>query len=148
MTIVWLLMLSQYIYPEVRQRMSYLDVVGFICGAACQQGTTLVSHLPKTSGRILILTTFILSMFIFISYSANILVLLQSPSHAIKNIDDLIASPVRLGLQDARYIRFNFQYENISILKRVYRTKIKPYGEAGWIYDTAKGIAATKKNSK
>lgn len=133
-------MLTQYIYPEVRQRMSYLDIVGFICGAACQQGTHLDSNLTKTSGRILLVTTFFLALFVFISYSANILVLLQSPSHAIKNIDDLIASSMRLGLQDVRYARFNFQYENVSILKRVYQTKIKPYGEQGWIYDPAKGV--------
>lgn len=140
MIIVWLLMLSQYVHPEIRETLTYLDIVGFIIAAACQQGTHLVSHLPKTSGRILVLTTFFVSLFVFISYSANILVLLQSPSHSIKNIDDLIASPVKLGLQDARYARFNFQYENISILKRVYRTKIKPYGESGWIYDTVKGV--------
>lgn len=140
MIVVWLLMLTQYIHPEVRQRMSYLDIVGFICGAACQQGTHLDSHLTKTSGRILLLTTFFSALFVFISYSANILVLLQSPSHAIKNIDDLIASPMRLGLQDVRYARFNFQYENVSILKRVYQSKIKPYGEHGWIYDPAEGV--------
>lgn len=138
MLIILLLMFTQYIYPEVRCQMSYLDVVSFICGAVCQQGTHLV--LPKTSGRIIILTTFLLALFVFISYSANILVLLQSPSNAIKNIDDLLASPMRLALQDVRYARFNFQYENVSILKRTYATKIKPYGEDGWIVDPAKGV--------
>lgn len=133
-----LLMFTQYIYPEVRCRMSYLDVVGFICGVACQQGTHLA--MPKSSGRIIVLTAFFSALFVFISYSANILVLLQSPSHAIKNIDDLLASSMRLALQDTRYARFNFQYENISMLKRVYATKIKPYGEQGWIYDPDKGV--------
>lgn len=47
---------------------------------------------------------------------------------------------MRLALQDVRYARFNFQYENVSILKRVYQTKIKPFGEQGWIYDPAKGV--------
>lgn len=99
--IVWFLMLSQYIYPDVHRQMSYLDIVGFIWGAACQQATHLI--IPNTSGRIIVLTTFLLSLFVFISYPANILVLLQSPSHAIKDIDDLLASPLKMAVQDARY---------------------------------------------
>lgn len=118
--------------------MSYIDVVMLICTATCQQGTHLV--ISKTSGRIIIITTFITTLFIFIAYSANILVLLQSPSHAIRTIDDLIASPVRLGIQDARYTRFYFEKENAGLLKRVYETKIKPYGNDGWVYDTVMGV--------
>lgn len=103
-------MLTQYIYPDVRRRVSYLDIVGFILGAACQQPTHLI--IPNTSGRIIVLTTFFTSLFVFISYSANILVLLQSPSHAIQNIDDLLASPLKMAVQDARYL-FVWQIEMI-----------------------------------
>lgn len=118
--------------------MSYADVLLFVCGAACQQGTHLI--ISKTSGRIIVITTFILTLFVFISYSANILVLLQSPSHAIKTIDDLIASPVRLAIQDARYTRFYYEKENAGLLNRVYEKKIKPQGNDGWVYDTLMGI--------
>lgn len=138
MIIVWFLMLTQYIYPEMRRQMSYLDIVGFICGAACQQATHLI--MSKTSGRIIVLTTFILSLFVFISYSANILVLLQSPSHAIRSIDDLIASPLKLGVQDARYLHFYYETDANSLMNRVYERKLKPNGQDSWIYDTVMGV--------
>ncbi|XP_031621018.1 ionotropic receptor 75a-like [Contarinia nasturtii] len=143
MSIIWLSMLSQYVYPEIRERMSYLDICGFICGAVTQQGTHLI--MSKISGRIIVLSTFLLSLFVFISYSANILVLLQSPSNAIKNIDDLIASPMKLALQDVRYARFIFKYENKGLLKRVYETKLKPFGENAWIYDPAVGVERVRR---
>lgn len=131
-------MLSQRIFPEIKSRLTYFDVIGFICGAACQQGTHL--EITRTSGRIVAITTFSFSLFIFISYSANILVLLQSPSHSIKNINDLISSPLSLALQEAKYNRFNYLYENVSILTKVYEEKIKPMGNDGWVYDTFVGM--------
>lgn len=131
-------MLLQYYYSEVRDQMSYLDIVGFIFGAACQQATHLIWH--KTSGRIIVFTTFILALFVFISYSANILVLLQSPSHVIKNVDDFIASPLKLGVQDARYLHVYYETDTTDLMKRVYEKKIKPYGRDSWIYDMIKGI--------
>lgn len=138
MIIVWLSMQTQYIYPEVRRQMSYLDIVGFICGAACQQATHLI--MPNTSGRIIVLTTFILSLFVFISYSANILVLLQSPSHTIKTIDDLIASPLRVAVQDTRYMHFYYETDGNRLMKQIYERKLKPNGQDSWIYDTALGV--------
>lgn len=120
-----------------------MDIIGFIIGAACQQGTHL--EISRTSGRIIVLTTFLASLFIFISYSANILVLLQSPSHAIKNIDDLIASPLKLALQETKYNRFNYLYENVSKLSEVYEKKIKPMGKDGWVYDTVVGMDKVRK---
>lgn len=131
-------MLSQFVYAEVRQQISYLDMVGFICGAACQQGTHLM--MQKTSGRLIVLTAFLLASFIFMSYSTNILVLLQTQSNAIKSIDDLIASPLKLALQDVNYARYIFQYEDNDLLKHVYQMKVQPMGENGWIDDPVKGV--------
>lgn len=138
MFIIWLAMLTQRIWPDIKNRMSVFDVIGFICGAVCQQGTHL--ELYRLSGRLIILTTFLFSLFVFISYSAMILVLLQRPSHAIKNINDLIASPMTLALQEAKYNRFNYLYENVSILTKVYEKKIKPMGAEAWVYDTNNGM--------
>lgn len=137
--IIWLVMLSQYIYPAVRQQMSNLDIIGFILGAACQQGTHLI--MSNSSGRIIVLNTFILSLFVFTFYSANILVLLQIPSHAIRNIDDLLMSPLKLAVQDARYLHFYYETDTINgLMNRVYETKLKPNGPKSWIYDTAMGV--------
>lgn len=51
----------------------------------------------------------------------------------IRTIDDLLASPLKLALQDAPYNRFTFLRENISLLSNVYEKKIKPMGDDGWV---------------
>lgn len=79
------------------------------------------------------LTTFLATLAIFTSYAATIVALLQSPSHLIRDINDLLKSPLKLALQEAGYNRYNYLMENISILNRVYEKKIKPMGEDGWV---------------
>lgn len=96
-----------------------------------KQGTHLV--IPTTSGRFIMLTIFLATLAIFTSYSASIVALLQSPSHLIRTIDDLLNSPLKMSLQEAGYNRYNYLVENISILNRVYEAKIKPMGKDGWV---------------
>lgn len=76
----------------------------------------------------------------FTSYSASIVALLQSPSNSIRTLNDLLASPLKLSVQDAGYTRFNFLKENDSTLQHVYKTKIEPRGKDGWIYDEYIGV--------
>lgn len=45
-----------------------------------------------------------------------------------------------MALQEAGYNRYNYLFENISILNRVYDKKIQPMGKAGWIYDPFVGV--------
>lgn len=45
-----------------------------------------------------------------------------------------------MALQESGYNRYNYLIENISILNRVYDKKIRPMGEAGWIYDPFAGV--------
>lgn len=131
-------MLTQFIHPMLRAQMSVFDVVSFVWGAVCQQGTHLL--IPTTSGRFIVLTTFLATLAIFTSYSASIVALLQSPSHLIKTIDDLLASPLKMSLQEAGYNRYNYLIENISILNKVYDAKVRPQGKDGWIYDPFVGV--------
>lgn len=77
---------------------SMLDIATFILGAVCQQGTHL--QVPTVSGRIVVVTAFLATLAIFTSYSASIVALLQSPSTFIKSLDDLIASPVKVGMHE------------------------------------------------
>lgn len=118
-------------HPILRHKMSPFDIVSFVWGAVCQQGTHLV--IPTTSGRFIIMTTFLATLAIFTSYSASIVALLQSPSHLIRTIDDLMNSPLKMALQEAGYNRYNYLMENISILNEVYDKKIKPMGKDGWV---------------
>lgn len=131
-------MIIQLLHPALSKKIVTLDVVTMVWGAACQQGTHLI--ISTTSGRVVVLTTFLATLAIFTSYSASIVALLQSPSHSINDINDLIASPLKLSVQDAGYTRYNFMRENISILQKVYNEMVKPRGKDGWIYDEASGI--------
>lgn len=124
-------MFSQFLHPIHGGRMSTFDVGTFVWGAICQQGTHLV--IPTTSGRFIIITTFLATLAIFTSYSASIVAILQSPSHLIQTIDDLLNSPLKLALQEAGYNRYNYEVENISILRKVYEKKVKPMGDEGWV---------------
>lgn len=116
---------------------STFDVATFVWGAVCQQGTHL--HIPTTSGRFVVLITFFATMALFTSYSATIVALLQSPSNYIKNIDDLIASPLIVGMHEAGYARF-IVGANYSGVQNVYEKKVLPQGEKGWIYDPFVGV--------
>lgn len=83
---------------EGRKDKSWSDTITFITGAICQQGTTLES--TTISLRLTIFWAFVASLFLFTSYCANIVALLQTPSKSIKDLFDLVASPLQVGVQD------------------------------------------------
>lgn len=136
--IIFATLILEIKHPDLQGRISTLDSATFILGAVCQQGTHLV--ISTTSGRFVVLTTFLAALAMFTSYSANIVALLQSPSTSIKTIEDLIASPLKIGIQDAGYTRYYYMKMNDPLLNLVYQKKIKPIGTEGWIYDTDVGI--------
>lgn len=131
-------MLCQALHPLIRGKLTLNDVGSFVWGAVCQQGTYI--ELPSVSARLVVVTTFLSFLAIFTSYSANIVALLQSASHAIKSIDDLMHSPLKLSIQEAGYNRYLFTETNISLVKNVYEKKVKPQGDAGWIYNSFDGV--------
>lgn len=47
---------------------------------------------------------------------------------------------MKLALQDVRYARFIYKYENKGLLERIYETKLKSQGEKAWIYNPAIGV--------
>lgn len=118
-------------HPIIRGSMSSFDIISFVIGAVCQQGTHLV--VATTSGRFIMITTFLAMLAIFTSYSASIVALLQSPSNLITTIDDLLNSPIKLALQDAGYNRYSYLKDNDSLLNRIYEKKIQPMGNDGWV---------------
>lgn len=109
-----------------------------ILGVMCQQGSYLT--ITNTSGRVVVLTTFLAFLALYTSYSANIVALLQSPSHVIKTIDDLVESPLMLSIQEAKYNRYFYLETTNPQVKNVYEKKVKPQGAAGWIYDPFEGV--------
>lgn len=138
MLVVFVIMLLQLWHPILQKlAISNLDVGSFIWGAVCQQSTHL--QIPTTSGRIVVFTAFFATLALFTSYSASIVALLQSPSNFIKSLDDLIASPIEVGMHEAGYARF-IVHANYSGVREVYERKVQPQGEKGWIYDPFVGI--------
>ncbi|KAJ9586812.1 hypothetical protein L9F63_019598 [Diploptera punctata] len=95
-----------------------LDSLGIICQEGANGSPTY------TSMRIVFLMMLFLSVFLYTSYSAIIVVLLQAPASPISTITDLMASPLKLCMQD---LISNTRYVNETIdpdIKRLYREKL------------------------
>lgn len=136
--IIFLIMAFQLFHPVMRSNVTILDAGTFVWGAICQQGTNL--HIPNTSGRFVILTTFLTTLALFTSYSANIVALLQSPATLIKSIDDLIDSPLNVYIHDSNFARLTLLDNNNTMAKKLYEAKIRDLGDEAWIYDPFIGI--------
>lgn len=100
-----------YFFTGENVQMHIFDCVMFVLCALCQQGF-YVNILSK-SGRVLVFTTFLSSVFLFTSFSANIVALLQTPSDAINSLLSLTGSQLDVGLSDTVYNRIYF---NVSLL--------------------------------
>lgn len=75
-------------------------------GALCQQGSSVV---PRSfTARIILAIAFIILMFLYVSYSANIVALLQSPSNQIKTLRDLYESKLDAAVEDTVYNKHYF----------------------------------------
>lgn len=82
------------------------DALMLEIGAISQQGTDVE---PKSvSGRIATIFAFISLMFLYTSYSANIVALLQSTTDSIRTIEDLLNSRIKLGVEDIVYAHYYF----------------------------------------
>lgn len=131
-------MMVQLQNPLLISKPTSSDIGSFVWGAMCQQGTHW--DIPTTSGRFVVLTTFLATLALFTSYSASIVALLQSPSKLIKTIDDLVASPLRIAIHEAGYARFTIFHYSDPVIDNVYKKKLAPYGENAFIYDPYVGI--------
>lgn len=127
----------QLAHPKLKSITS-LDGVTFILGSLCQQSGGL-EETHTSSLRLIVITAHLSFLAIFTSYSASIVTLLQSPSHYINTLDELIASPIKVGIHEAGYTHF-YVKSNFSGITEIYKKKIQPQGSTGWIYETADGI--------
>lgn len=53
-------------------------------------------------------STLMTSLFVFTAYSAKIVAILQTPSNALQTIDDLVRSPMTIGVQETTYKKVYF----------------------------------------
>lgn len=122
----------------LRTQMTVFDVVSCVFGAVCQQGTNL--SMPTTSGRFVLMTTFLATLALFTSYSASIVTLIQSRSKSIQALNNFVDSPLMLGIHDVDWIRMKFLNENDKIFQQLYERKIQSQNSDSWIADTFVGL--------
>lgn len=122
--------LIQWSLPVIRNQMHPLESMTFVLGAVCQQG--FYTSFYSISGKILTILTFVASIFLFTSYSANIVALLQSPSDAIKSIPDLISSHLKVVVQDTVYNHIYYNETTDPVKIKLWTEKVKPFGLAAF----------------
>lgn len=98
------------------------DIAMLVFGATCQQGSNVT---PKSyTARIVMMIVFTVLMFLFASYSANIVALLQAPSNQIRTLDDLLNSRLSFGVDDTVFNRYYFSHATEPTRKAIFEQKI------------------------
>lgn len=65
-------------------------------------------------------------LFIYTSYTANIVALLQSTTKDITTLKHLLHSPIELGVEDTPYSRYYFPHYTEPLRRAIYQQKISP----------------------
>lgn len=81
-------------------------------------------NLNTASIRVAIFTLFLTTVFLFTSYSASIVALLQSPSNSIKTIKDLAESSMTFSSQKTPYSEIYF---NVSMIFLIINDDLRIY---------------------
>ncbi|CAH1156185.1 unnamed protein product [Phaedon cochleariae] len=122
---------------------TFVDVFMMEMGAITQQGTD--SEPKSNSGRIVTICTFIALMFIYTSYSANVVALLQSTTDSIRTLEDLLNSRISLGFDDVVYIHHYIKTIEEPVRKAIYQQKIAPKGEKPHFMNLEEGMSRVRK---
>ncbi|CAH2260940.1 jg17716 [Pararge aegeria aegeria] len=124
-------------------RPNLIDVGLFIFGTTCQQGSTV--ELKGSLGRIVLIFLFVTVTFLYTSYAANIVALLQSSSSQIRTLDDLLHSRIKFGVHDTVFNRYYFSTETEPVRKAIYETKVAPPGATPRFMTMEAGVKEIKK---
>lgn len=79
-------------------------------------------------------------LFIFTSYTANIVALLQSTSNDINTLEDLLHSNIELGADDTPYQRFWVPQVPGPTQQLIYKQKLAPSDDNERYFSTEEGI--------
>lgn len=101
------------------QKNTFTDVVFMTVSAICQMGSELQARLFST--RIFTFFLYITFVFVYTSYTANIVALLQTPTKSIQTLEDLYNSKLKLGVEDNLYNRYYigvifYSYKYVTVL--------------------------------
>nr|AXF48863.1 ionotropic receptor IR32 [Lobesia botrana] len=122
--------LLRAIDPSLEQ-LTVGETVIFGVGTVCQQGFHVVPVLA--SARVVMFCALMTALFSFTSYSAKIVAILQTPSDAIRTIDDLTRSPMAMGVQETTYKKVYFAESTEPATQRLYRRKLLPLGDRAYL---------------
>lgn len=84
------------------------------------------------------------AVFIFTSYTASIVALLQSTSKNIQTLADLLNSNIDLGVEETPYAHHYFSTEKEPIRKKIYETKVAPPNELPHFTNATYGISMVR----
>ncbi|XP_013168978.1 PREDICTED: uncharacterized protein LOC106118776 [Papilio xuthus] len=102
------------------------DIAILVMSAISQQGSS--TELKGALGRSVMFILFLAFVFLYTSYSASIVALLQSSSSAIRTLSDLLDSRLELGAEDTPYNRHYFPAATEPVKKAIFQNKIAPRG--------------------
>lgn len=123
--------------PSVLRPKFYETFFVLFC-AFCQQGSF---SMPKSFGsRLITMISFTALMFMYASYSANIVALLQSPSSKIRTLEDLYNSRIKMGVDDTVFNHYYFSHADEKIRKAIYAEKIKTKDGGEHFYNLSDGV--------
>jgi hypothetical protein len=119
-------------------RPSFYETFFVLFCAICQQGS---ASLPLSFGsRLITMVSFTALMFLYASFSANIVALLQSPSSKIKTLEDLYTSRIKLGVDDTVFNHYYFSHAEERVRKLIYNEKIKQKDGKQNFYNISDGV--------
>ncbi|XP_055678017.1 ionotropic receptor 75a-like [Lutzomyia longipalpis] len=121
----------------------FSDIIMNATGAITQQGAHMEAKVA--SGRIASFFLFLSMFFLYTSYTANIVALLQSTTTSISSLETLKDSTFEFGVEDIVYNRYYFKIMNEPLRKEIYETKIIPPGKKDKFMNKTEGIAKMRK---
>lgn len=84
-------------------------------------------------------------LFIYTSFTANIVALLQSTTKSIRTLTDLLNSNIELGVADTPYARYLFPNEDEPVRRKIYEQKIAPPNEPPHFMNVSHGVDRVRK---
>ncbi|KAL1497147.1 hypothetical protein ABEB36_008153 [Hypothenemus hampei] len=123
-----------------RKSVTGSDMILLSFEALCQQGTSLEPM--RIPGRFLLFLFFLMVMFLYVAYSAGILVLLKSTAK-INNLNELLESRYEVGGWNENFIKEYFTSPKQGVLRKLYVKKI----HANSYFTVADGLEKVRKGN-
>ncbi|XP_037910845.1 uncharacterized protein LOC119651354 isoform X2 [Hermetia illucens] len=128
--------------PENSSRFSDCILIGI--SAISQMGIILQPR--RMSLRIASIFLLVALLFLYTSYTANIVALLQSTARTITSLTDLLNSNLEVALDDNPYNRYYFPMATEPIRRKIYETKVLT-AKGGSYINVSDGVERLRRES-